>query len=111
MDTVLTLLAVLGGLTAAWHLVRAALRFLGRAAEGIWADEMAQTQARRGDVTAFEESRRERMEARRSGLRSGAAALFWAALLTAPAFAPEPRPVFAAYSLLLLLPLVRRVRP
>lgn len=109
MQTVLTLLALTGFAAAAWHLVRAAFRFLGRAAAGIWADEMSQTHARRGDLTALEESRRERARATRSGARSGLVAAGWLAALVAPALTPWPVPVYAAYSLLLLEPAVRRL--
>ncbi|NIP82562.1 MAG: Cmx/CmrA family chloramphenicol efflux MFS transporter, partial [Gemmatimonadetes bacterium] len=51
MTTVTSLLAVAGVAAAAWHLVRAAFRFLRAGATGIWADEMGRTHARRGDLT------------------------------------------------------------
>ncbi|MDX1674484.1 MAG: hypothetical protein R3314_06810 [Longimicrobiales bacterium] len=109
METVLIVLAVAGIAAAAWHLVRAAFRFLGWAAAGIWAGEMSQTYARRGDLTALEESRRERVEATRSGVRSGVAAAAWIVVLAAPAFTPWALAIYATYSLLLLWPLARRV--
>ncbi len=111
METVLTLLAVAGIATAAWHMVRAAFRFLREAAAGIWADEMAQTYAQRGDLTALDDTERERSEARRSGARSGLVALGWlAAALIAPVFTPWARAVYAAYALLLLEPVARKAR-
>ena len=110
MSTVLTLRAVAGIATAAWHLVRAAFRFLRQAAAGIWADEMAQTHARRGDLTSLEASERERVEATRSRARQGLVALGWLALLAAPALTTWPRPIYAAYSMLLLEPALRRLR-
>ena len=110
METVLTLLAAAGIAAAAWHLVRAALRFLRETAAGIWAGEMAETQARRGDLTALEDSKRKRAEARRSGARKGLVALGWLALLATPAFTPWARAVYASYSLLLLEPAFRRLR-
>ena len=110
MNTVLTLLAVTGIAAAAWHLVRAAFRFLRETAAGIWAGEMAETQARRGDLTALEESKRKRADARRSGARKGLAVFGWLALLVAPALTPWARPVYASYALLLLEPAVRRLR-
>ena len=110
METVLTLLAAAGIAAAAWHLVRAAFRFLQQAAAGIWAEEMAQTYARRGDLTALEEQERERSEATRSGLRSGLVAAAWLAALAVPSFTPWARTIYAAYALLLLEPAVRRVR-
>ena len=110
METALTLLAVVGIATAAWHMVRAAFRFLREAAAGIWADEMAQTYAQRGDLTALHDTERERSEARRSGTRSGLVALGWLAALIAPVFTPWARAVYAAYALLLLEPVARRAR-
>ncbi len=110
METVLTLLAAAGIAAAAWHLVRAAFRFLRQAAAGIWADEMAQTYARRGDLTALEEQERERSAAKRTGARSGLMAVAWLAALAVPTLTPWARPIYAAYVLLLLEPAVRRVR-
>ncbi|MFO7892872.1 MAG: hypothetical protein R6U63_03990 [Longimicrobiales bacterium] len=110
METVLTLLVIAGVATAAWHLVRAALRFLQQAAAGIWAGEMARTYARRGDLTALEAQERERSEAMRSGARSGLVALAWLAALAAPALIPWAREVYAVYALLLLEPVARRAR-
>jgi hypothetical protein len=110
VNTVLTLLAVAGVATAAWHLVRAALRFLRQAAAGIWADELADTHARRGDLTSLESSREERVRATRSGARYGVEALGWLVLLAVPSLTAWPRPLYAAYSLLLLEPALRRLR-
>jgi hypothetical protein len=110
VETVLTLLAAAGIAAAAWHLVRAAFGFLRQAAAGIWAEEMAQLYARRGDLTALEEQEEERSEATRSGTRSGLAALAWLAALAVPSFTPWARAIYAAYALLLLEPVVRKVR-
>lgn len=110
VETVLTLLAAAGIAAAAWHLVRAAFRFLRDAAAGIWADEMAQTYARRGDLTALEEQEQERSEAQRTGARSGLLAVVWLAALAAPQLTPWARPIYAAYALVLLEPAVRRLR-
>ena len=110
MNTVLTLLAAAGVATAAWHLVRAALRFLRQAAAGFWADEMAQTHARRGDLTSLEASQDERVRATRAGARHGIEVLGWVALLAVPSLTAWPHPLYAAYSLLLLEPALRRLR-
>lgn len=110
MDTVLTLLAVAGIATAAWHLLRAAFRFLQQAAGRIWADEMAQIHARRGDLTALRERERERNQATRSLARSGLVTLGWLALLVGPALTGWGRPIYAAYAVLLLGPALRRLR-
>lgn len=110
MNTVLTLLAAAGIATAAWHLVRAAVRFLRHAAAGVWADEMAQTHAQRGDLTSLEEREEDRVRATRAGARYGIEALGWLALLAVPSLTAWARPLYAAYSLLLLEPAVRRLR-
>ncbi|MFW5951511.1 MAG: hypothetical protein ACOCVZ_05280 [Gemmatimonadota bacterium] len=107
MDTLLTLLAVAGGAGAAWHLLRAALRFLEGGAHGIFAGEMERTHARRGDLTSLEEQRREREAARRASRRAALVALGWLALLAVPSLTPWPRRVFAAYSVVWLGPLAR----
>ena len=109
MDTVLTLLALAGIAAAVWHMVRAASRFLRHGATGFLTEEMARNHARRGDVTALEEARTERERAERERRRSGWVALGWLALLAVPSFTSWTMQIYAAYSLLLLEPLVRRV--
>jgi hypothetical protein len=109
--TILTILAAAGIAAAIWHLIVAALRFLRHGAVGIWTDEVARTHARRGDVTAMEETRRQRESASRWTTRSGAEAVGWLILLLAPPLTPWARHVYAAYALLWLVPALRRRRP
>ena len=110
MDTVLTLLALVGIAAAAWHMVRAASRFLRHGATGFLTEEMARNHARRGDVTALEEARAERASAEQARRRSGWVALGWLVLLAAPSFTSWATQIYAAYSLLLLEPVARRGR-
>lgn len=110
MNTVLTILAAAGIAAAAWHLVRAAFRFLRQGAASIWASELARTRARRGDVTARDDARREEELARRKRAHAGLEALAWAALLVVPTLVPWPRAVYAAYAGFWASPLVRRLR-
>lgn len=110
MDTLLNLLAVAGGVGAAWHLVRAASRFLRGGVVGVVAEEMGRTHARRGDLTGLEERRRERDAARRESWRAAAEALGWVALLAAPVLTPWPRRIYAAYIVVWLGPLAPRWR-
>jgi hypothetical protein len=110
VNTLLILLAVAGGLSAAWHLVRAASRFVTGEAMGVVAAELEHTHARHGDLTALEERRRERRVARRRGRWAGLAALGWLVLLVAPSFTPWPRMIFAGYSVLWLGPATRSLR-
>ena len=109
VSTVLDLLAIAGGAAAAWHLVRAALRFLRGGAWRIWADEMGRTHARHGDLTSLEESRQERADAAREGRLGMLESAAWLALLIAPSFTAWPRALYAAYSLLWIGPAARRL--
>jgi hypothetical protein len=108
VDTILTLLAAAGIAAAVWHLVRAAFRFLRYGANGVWTDELARTHARRGDVTAVEDAKREHETAARWKSRAGAEAVGWLILLLAPPLTPWARHVYAAYALLWLVPALRR---
>jgi len=108
--TLLNLLALAGGAAAAWHLVRAALRWVGGGASGVWADEMARTHARHGDLTSLEERQRERARARRRTWWAALAAVSWLVLLVVPPFTSWPRAVYAAYSVFWVGPALRRLR-
>lgn len=108
MSTILTVLAVAGIGAAAWHVVRAAFRFLRQEATGLWAGELARTHARRGDVTAVEEARREAERVSRRRRRVLAEGIGWLVLLIVPAFTPWARPIYAGYAVLWLVPAVRR---
>ena len=108
MNTILTILAVAGIGAAAWHVVRAAFRFLRQEATGIWADELSRTHARRGDVTALEEARRQRQAVLRARRRVLTEGVGWLALLLVPSFTPWGRTIYAGYAVLWLLPLLRR---
>lgn len=111
MNTILTILAVAGIGAAAWHVVRAAFRLLRHEVTGFWADEVAHTHARRGDVTALEETRRERERALRARRRVAAEAVGWLALLLVPSFTPWARSIYAGYAVLWTLPVLRRRAP
>ena len=110
MDTLLTILAVAGIAAAAWHVVLAAFRFLRQEASGIWTDELARTRARRGDVTGFQETRREAEAVARSRRRAIAEGVGWLALLAVPYLTPFARYIYASYVVLWLLPFARRRR-
>ena len=106
----MSILAVAGIAAAAWHFVRAAFRFQRHGAAWIWTDELARNHARRGDVTALEESRRERAAARRAKRREGLIAAGWLALLAAPSLTTVAEMVYAAYTALWLVPLTQWVK-
>lgn len=111
MNTLLTILAIAGIGAAAWHVVRAAFRLLRQKASGFWTDELARTHARRGDVTALEETRRRAAEVARARRRATAEAVGWVALLLVPALTPWTRTIYAVYAVLWLVPALRRRSP
>jgi hypothetical protein len=111
MDILLNLLALIGIAAAVWHVVRAAFRFLGHGAAGMWTDEVARTHARRGDVTALEDSRRQREAVARRKTRAGVEAVGWLILLLVPPLTPWGRHIYAAYTLLWLVPALRGRKP
>ncbi|HUG39087.1 MAG TPA: hypothetical protein VMM12_01315 [Longimicrobiales bacterium] len=111
MDTLLTILAVAGIGAAAWHVMRAAFRFLRQKASGLWTDELARTHARRGDVTALKEMERRGAEVARARRRATVEAAGWVALLVVPALTPWSRAIYAAYAVLWAIPVLRRRSP
>ena len=110
MNTLLTILALAGIAAAAWHVVRAAFRFLRQEATGIWTDELARTRARLGDVTGLQETRREAVVVAGRRRRAIAEGVGWLALLAVPYLTPWARTIYASYAVLWLLPFARRRR-
>lgn len=106
----MNLLPIAGGAAAVWHLVRAGLRLLRVGVSGVWADEMARTHARHGDLTSLDERRQEHARARRRARRAALEVAGWIALLIVPPFTPWPRAIYAGYALLWVPPGVRRAR-
>jgi hypothetical protein len=111
VNTILTILAVAGIGAAAWHVVRAAFRFLWQEASSLWADELSRTHARRGDVTALEESKRRGAVVARLRRRALAEGIGWLVLLVTPPLTPWARQIYAAYALFWTLPYLRRRSP
>jgi len=107
VDILLSIVALAGIAAALWHLVRAGFRFLRFGATGFWADELARTHARRGDVTAMEDARQERATRSRWKTRAGIEAVGWLILLLVPSLTPWGRYIYAAYALLWIVPTVR----
>lgn len=110
MNILLTILALVGIGAAAWHVLRAAFRFLWQEASGLWADELTRTHARRGDVTALEASKRQVATVAARRRRALAEAIGWLALLVAPTLTPWTRLLYAGYSAFWVLPYLRRRR-
>lgn len=107
MDIILSVLAAAGIAAAVWHLVRAAFRFLRFGADGLWTDEVARTHARRGDVSSLEAAKQQREAATRWKTRAGAEAIGWLVLLLTPPLTPWARHIYAAYTILWIVPALR----
>jgi hypothetical protein len=110
VDIIISILALAGIVAAVWHLVRAAFRFLRQGADGLWTGEVARNHARRGDVTALQDARREQGTARRGRTRAGAEAVGWLILLVVPPLTPWGTHIYASYVVLWLVPVLQRRR-
>ncbi len=105
MEFPLNILALFGFVAALLRLTRAAVSVLRRGAEAFFAREVAETRARRGDITGMEKAQGAVMHARRERRRSLGLLVLWAALvILPPVLLPSPAPVYAAYNVLWLLP-------
>ena len=104
LSLVLLVLAVFGFLALLRRLGGSLLRLGLHAAEGTAAAGLAEVSERRGDITGFMERRADAQTLRRARRRTGAAAAACALLLAVPLFAGVAREVWAACSLLWLLP-------
>lgn len=112
MHALLLVLAILGVLAVLRHLGAALLRALGRTAEGVAAGNTLDARAQRGDLTGMAEATAWRAEARRRRRGALLTTALWAAVLAAPAFTAWTLVIYAACSLLWLLPAgPRRSRP
>jgi hypothetical protein len=104
VQTVLFLLALIGGAALIVRLGRTLLRLALETAEATAASELAKLSRRRGDLTTLAERSEGARAARRSRRLDVALALVWLLLLDAPLFTGGARYVYAACSLVWLLP-------
>jgi hypothetical protein len=86
------------------RLLRSFVLVLSRGADAFLAREIAETRAQRGDITGLQEATVERSAARRRRIMSLGTLSMWAGLLLIPSLTPWPRLLYAAYSVLWLLP-------
>lgn len=100
MEVVRLVLAAAGILAALYGAIRAGLRLLGHAAEGLVAVELERARARRGDLTGVGEAREEAGRARRGRARAAFELGGWSVLLVAPTFTSAPAAVYAVLSVL-----------
>jgi hypothetical protein len=104
METAVLILAVAGFAAVAVRMVGALLRVLTRGADVLVAREVAAARAQRGDLTGLEEANLARGAARQRRYVALGVLSIWAGLLVVPALTPWPNLLYAAYSLLWLLP-------
>ena len=104
------ILAIAGFLAVARQLTQAVFILLKRSVDSFVLGEVAGERARRGDVTGLVEARAAKQERRRARLRSLLAVILWATLLALPLTTRWTLQGFALYSILWLVPLLRRRR-
>ncbi|MGH7501529.1 MAG: hypothetical protein ACREL7_07175 [Longimicrobiales bacterium] len=108
MNIVVIILGIFGFLAVARRVLVALLLAIGTGVENFLAKEATEVSARRGDITAMQESESRRRTARRSRTNAIARLAGWSALLIAPALTPWTALLYATYSPLWLLSGARR---
>lgn len=110
MRTGLLLLGVVGWAAVVWRLFWAVLRLLRHGADGMFAGDVADRRADRGDITGMQEATLARSDLSRVRRRSAAIVLFWLVLLIAPTLTANADQLYALYSPLWLLRTTRSPR-
>lgn len=111
MGTAIMLLAAAGVIAVLLRLLRAVFAAMRGGVDAFIAHDVAATRAHRGDLTGGEDARAAAALARRRRLLSFGAACMWTGLLVVPTLTPWPASLYAAYSLLWLIPRPRRHAP
>jgi hypothetical protein len=108
MRTAVLLLAIAGFAAVLFRAAGALVSALSGSVEGFLARDIADVRARRGDLSGLADADELAAAARRRRLVSLGVFSMWAGLLIVPALTPWPSFLYAAYSLLWLVP--RRAR-
>jgi hypothetical protein len=111
MNLVLFVLSVAGLLAALRRFAQATLRLFKEVVETFVSGEVARARADRGDVTGLMEAREQRQQGRRAVGRSLLEVSFWLVAVIAPLLASVTMEIYAAYSILWVLPLLKRGGP
>jgi hypothetical protein len=111
MRTAVLLLAAAGFLAVALRAGLALLVVLRRGVEGVLARDVEEIHARRGDLTRLEDAVDARALVRRRRVVALSLFTMWAGLLVVPPLTPWPSFLYAAYSLLWLVPRRTRLAP
>ena len=104
MSTAITLLGAAGVLAVGLRLLRALFFALRGGVDAVVARDVAENRARRGDITGLGDAQVAVRQARRRRLAALGVASLWIGLLVVPVLTPWPGMLYAAYSLLWLLP-------
>jgi hypothetical protein len=110
MRILLLLLAIAGAAAVLAHLGRTLLHLAHGGVQAYLAGDAAGSRARSGDVTGLQDALSARSLAVRRRRLGLAAAACWLGLLVFPPLTPWPAAIYAAYSLLWILPRARRPR-
>lgn len=105
LNGLLVFLSMIGGVALALRLLRALLRTGVGLAEAVTASGLAEVSARRGDLTELAERQALALRARRLARGSALHGLLWVLLLGVPVVAGWTQHVYAAASVLWLVPL------
>ena len=108
MELILVVLSVAGFLAALRQLARSAFRLFKGGVDAYVMRQVASTRAERGDLTGLLEARAQERSTRGSRRRALGMVILWAAVLSAPLFTRASVPIYAAYAVLWLWPLMRR---
>lgn len=111
MGTAIMLLAAAGVIAVMLRLLRALFATLRGGVDAFIAHDVAETRGQRGDLTGVDDARAAAALARRRRLLALGAACMWIGLLVAPVLTPWPASLYAAYSLLWLIPRTPRHAP
>lgn len=104
MHTLLVILGILGFAAVAVRASRTVFRLLHGGVEAFMSREIANTRARRGDLTGYQDALEHQLVARRRRRLALITLLLWGGLLLLPPLTPWPVALYAAYSLLWLVP-------
>jgi hypothetical protein len=109
MRTILLLLGAAGVAAVALRAAGALMTVISGGVESFLARDVADVRARRGDLTGLADADAVRQRARRRRFVALGVFSMWVCLLIVPPLTPWPGFLYAAYSLLWLVP--RRTRP
>jgi hypothetical protein len=104
MHTLLLILGIIGFTAVLTRGARTVFHLLHGGVESVVAGEVASARARRGDVTGLQDALDRKGAARRRRRAAVGGISLWGGMLLLPPLTPWPATLYAAYSVLWLLP-------